>query len=452
MTTAARPRPDMLSTNPQLAGIWRLWLASAGMPANTRPYPATWKAFLQQHYGAPAAPTVPPEPASAAPTTEGVPVTALPVASAVDPSALFRMFGDLMEQAGWQPHAVSNGNTPINETAARALVHHIIDEHLASGKLRTTVHVQVNDTAPRQVSSTPPVWFPRALKLALARVNILLVGPAGCGKSYGAKLLAEQLGLPFYPLSLSAGVDEGVLSGWLLPLVRARQQGDVCQICTAPPQPGQPCCTDCLALTHYERQMLRATLAAADAGTFLYIASMFVHAYEHGGVVLIDEIDASDPNPLLILNAALDRSGIWSVPQRHQHPILTRHPDFVCVAAANTHGHGISRQYVGRNQLDEATLSRFRLGQIVLDFDTAMEQALYGKTVVLYGQRLRARCRAQAGWTRDVSTRDIDTADVLVRSGMAVEEAWYGYFADWSPEELTRVDAELLDGTRALLR
>jgi hypothetical protein len=40
---------------------------------------------------------------------------------------------------------------------------------------------------------------------------------------------------------------------------------------------------------------------------------------------------------------------------------------FVCIAAANTFGTGADRQYVGRNQLDESTLDRFRIGQIELD-------------------------------------------------------------------------------------
>src|SRR5690606_16360641 len=37
---------------------------------------------------------------------------------------------------------------------------------------------------------------------------------------------------------------------------------------------------------------------------------------------------------------------------------------------ANTYGRGNDRLYVGRNQLDEATLDRFRIGTIPMDYDS----------------------------------------------------------------------------------
>jgi MoxR-like ATPase len=45
--------------------------------------------------------------------------------------------------------------------------------------------------------------------------------------------------------------------------------------------------------------------------------------------------------------------------------MIKRHPDFICIAAGNTYGTGADRQYVGRNQLDGATLDRF----VFLDWD-----------------------------------------------------------------------------------
>jgi cobaltochelatase CobS len=42
---------------------------------------------------------------------------------------------------------------------------------------------------------------------------------------------------------------------------------------------------------------------------------------------------------------------------------------------ANTFGTGADRQYVGRNQLDESTLDRFRIGQIERDYDSEIVSA-----------------------------------------------------------------------------
>src|SRR5262249_41806066 len=139
------------------------------------------------------------------------------------------------------------------------------------------------------------------------------------------------LELPFYFVSISAGMSEGQLVGRLLPV--------------------------------------------GKQGKFEYVISKFVSAYENGGVLLLDEAAAGDPNMLLVINAAL-ANGEMDVPNRPEKPAAKRHPDFICIAAANTFGTGADRQYVGRNQLDESTLDRFRIGQIDMDYDANLELAL----------------------------------------------------------------------------
>ena len=322
-------------------------------------------------------------------------------------TALFDLLAQGLQEHGFkaQPDLDLNYVTEIASEAARLEIERLVN----SRRLTTTLEVTINETPAVVLDEQTPAWFARALKLAAARVNVLLIGPAGSGKSYGARLIAKGLGLPYTPISLSGGTDEGVLIGWLLPV--------------------------------------------GEGGRFEYVESAFVHAYEHGGVVLLDEIDAADPNVLLVVNEALS-NGHFPVPLRQGNPVAERHPDFVCLAAANTHGHGADRVYVGRNQLDGATLSRFRMGQINVDFDEAMERALYAEPAYLYGQRLRARCRAVRGWTRDVSTRDVATASTLLQAGvMGPAEAFYQYFADWSAADVGKVDVVLDHGAcTAILR
>lgn len=100
-----------------------------------------------------------------------------------------------------------------------------------------------------------------------------------------------------------------------------------------------------------------------------YVRTQFRDAYEHGGVFLFDEIDASDPDALTAFNAAL-ANGIGDFPDG----MVTVHEDFVAIAAANTFGRGADRQYVGRNQLDAATLDRFQTFEV--DYDEQLELML----------------------------------------------------------------------------
>ena len=173
---------------------------------------------------------------------------------------------------------------------------------------------QANGTAV-QITGAVHEAFEEVLQLAAARKHIFLPGPAGCGKSHMAKQVADALGLPFGFISCSAGMSESQLLGRRVP--------------------------------------------NGDHGQFVYEATDFVRCYENGGVFLFDELDAADSNVLLVVNSAL-ANGHMALPNRTENPVAKRHPDFVCIAAANTFGRGADRQYVGRNELDESTLDRFR--------------------------------------------------------------------------------------------
>lgn len=153
--------------------------------------------------------------------------------------------------------------------------------------------------------------FPEMLKAATTNFPLMLVGPAGTGKTTACEQLSEALGLPFYATSVSSQTSKLDLVGYM----------------------------------------------NANGG---YVISAFRKAYEEGGVFLMDEIDAGNPNVLVVLNNALSGS-VCSFPDK----MVERHKDFLFVSTANTYGNGASRQYVGRNQIDAATLDRF----ITIDWD-----------------------------------------------------------------------------------
>lgn len=352
-------------------------------------------------------------PASAQPVVS-TPVAQQPSAPAQQPQALptvpastnplIALIADGLRDMGYSPEKsiTAEQARSISEDAALQVADMVAEQLRGElGARRQVIELREPGREPRQVEGHAPAWFGRLVKLARCRVPALMVGPAGCGKTTAARMLAEALGLPFHRASIAAGTDEGQLQGWLHPV--------------------------------------------GDHMRFEYVASVVSQAYEQGGIVLIDDIDLGDPNALGILNAALDNGG-WHIPLRHHNPVFTRHRDFYLCGAANTWGYGADRQYSGANQLDERTLSRFRAGQIRCDYDEALETELYGnhkpgaEASLRFGHRLRARCRALPGWTRDVSTRDIE-AHWIMLDQFSVTESWYGQFADWTEEECDRVHA-----------
>lgn len=237
--------------------------------------------------------------------------------------------------------------------------------------------------------------FDKTLKLASVRQNILIVGPAGCGKTKMAHQVADALNLPFGMISCSAGMSENQLTGWLLP--------------------------------------------TGDNGRFEYNPSGFVKAYENGGVFLLDEIDAADENTLLVINAAL-ANGHMSIPQRTTNPIAMRHPDFVVIAAANTFGHGADMVYAGRNKLDGATLDRFRAGVVKMDYDTKMEISLVDPEVLDWCWDVR-RIINQLRLRRVMSTRVmLDFTKQKQQLGMTLDDFRESYFSDWTKDELSKMN------------
>ena len=237
--------------------------------------------------------------------------------------------------------------------------------------------------------------FENIVKRAQTRQNILLIGPAGCGKSAVAHQVADALKLQYGFVSLTSGVSEAHLTGWLLPV--------------------------------------------EAGGKFTFIPSKFVEMYENGGLFLIDEIDAGDPNMLLVINAAL-ANGHMMIPQRHENPRVKRHPDFICMAAANTFGNGPDRMYAGRNQLDAASTDRFRANMIVMDYDPKLEARLIDPEVLAWGVAIRTKINSLR-LRRVLSTRVLIDYTVQKQPWGATQKDWEEtYFADWSRDELTKID------------
>ncbi len=256
------------------------------------------------------------------------------------------------------------------------------------------IEVKLPTGTVRKVEGKTHAAFEKVLKLAARRKNISLSGPAGCGKTHLAEQVAKALGLSFSFISCSAGMSEGQLLGRLVP--------------------------------------------TGKGGKFEYVRAEFVRCYEEGGVFRFDEVDGADANTLFVLMTAL-ANGHLAVPNRPDKPIAVKHPDFVCIAAANTYGTGANRQYVGANQLDERFLDRFRIGQIEMDYDADVEESLCDNTDLL--ERLRGyRAKIDANKVRRlVSMRFMKDACEMKEAGFTDEDVDTALFAGWSEHEIRLV-------------
>ena len=177
------------------------------------------------------------------------------------------------------------------------------------GKLpQKEIVVKLPDGSTKSAGGVQHEKFETILKYLTADVPVFMSGPAGTGKSSIAKSAAKALDMDFY------------FSGAVQDIYKFTGFVD--------------------ANGHYSK-------------------TQFYDFCCNGGVFFLDEMDASIPEVLVALNAA----------------IANRYFDFPCgkvelnencrfICAGNTYGTGADAEYTGRYQLDAATLDRFAVVDI----------------------------------------------------------------------------------------
>lgn len=128
---------------------------------------------------------------------------------------------------------------------------------------------------------------------------------------------------------------------------------------------------------------------------------------------MLDEIDASVPEALVIINTAI-ANGYFDFPNGK----IEAHENFRIVACANTYGLGGDNVYVGRNQLDGASLDRFAV--IYFDYDPVLEKNLViNQDWAEFIQELRKRIH-QRQIKHIVSMRATIYGDKLIQTETAI--------------------------------
>lgn len=193
---------------------------------------------------------------------------------------------------------------PLDEDRVRAIAQEV------AGTVSKRVDISVGN-APAVTVDNAHYALPELLRLVSIRglnghrQNVYMHGPAGSGKSTGARQAADVLSVQFAYMSCNPMMPDSRIMGYY------------------------------------------------DANG-RYVPSLLFKLYTEGGLYCFDEIDNASASFVTTLNALLE-NGHGAFP----HGMFPRHPDFVCVCTANTIGRGGDIHYPERRALDGAFLDRF---------------------------------------------------------------------------------------------
>lgn len=140
-----------------------------------------------------------------------------------------------------------------------------------------------------------------------------------------------------------------------------------------------------------------------------YVSTPFVEVIGKRSVSIFDEFDAMNSNTAVPLNSYLANGKLVTA----CGPI-DRHGDNIFVGIANTYGHGPTRMYAGRNQLDAATLDRFFV--ITVGYDTKLEKRLFPSIDHAFIASVRERIEKN-GIRRLFGTRTLQRITALIAMG-----------------------------------
>tara|TARA_B100000131_G_scaffold135017_1_gene131671 strand:- start:482 stop:1624 length:1143 start_codon:yes stop_codon:yes gene_type:complete len=171
------------------------------------------------------------------------------------------------------------------------------------------------------------------IRSAVRGKNIMMTGPAGCGKTLAAKSLINGLDRPNFYFNLGATQDP-----------RATLIGNV----------------------HFEK----------SKGTY-FSESLFVKAIQTpNAIILLDELTRAHPDAWNILMTVLDQGQRYLRLDEADGQSTIKVAEGVCfVATAN-----IGNEYTATRQLDKALLDRF----VVIEMDTLTDEEEHGLLAYLY--------------------------------------------------------------------
>jgi Holliday junction resolvasome RuvABC ATP-dependent DNA helicase subunit len=230
-------------------------------------------------------------------------------------------------------------------------------------------------------------WYDFALK---NKMNVLLFGEAGTGKTSSVMNYAKQRGLSFYSLAGNIALEPSQIFG------------------SDRPQPD---------------------------GTFKWVDGGLTEVVRNGGVLLLNELSFAPARIMTVLFSLLDyRRSITLMDNGNE--VIHAHPDLLIVADMNP-------SYRGTQLLNEALKDRFEI-KVSYEYDSAIEKKiLKSSTLIDLARDMRKTSRgAESSSSSDsgivfetpISTRLLKTFEKIA-NGLSYDFAVYNFINNFEPEE-----------------
>jgi len=248
------------------------------------------------------------------------------------------------------------------------------------------------------IPTEKPAIYNEAMSIIQAGLNLRLTGPAGCGKTYLVRTIAQELNLNLFVLSCSGGLRRSDVYG--------------------------------------STQIIN--------GETIWQPSRLLEAIQKPGIVFLDEFTGMDEDISHGLNGMVEPN---TREIETPNGKIEVHPDCRFVAAANTTGRSVSRQYTANKRQDDSLLDRFNIN-LHITYDNVLEKKILlsmglngdGDKLIKFTTNLREKVK-EHNIPFDASTRRlVSCAELCVKANFKPERAFeLAMLADLSNAERSKV-------------
>lgn len=175
-----------------------------------------------------------------------------------------------------------------------------------------------------------------------------------------------------------------------------------------------------------------------------------IRVFRDGGLILFDEMDDADASLLVKLNTMLANRVIPT-----PNGVVTQNENTYIVGTANTYGTGGNSMYVGRSRLDAATLDRWKMATIFVDYDTKLEAGIRAReldpkqSVELECVTRTIRDAIDANkWKQICSTRFVIDSCNMMKAGYKINQCVDTYLLSWEENNMRVVKSQIRDNLK----
>jgi len=243
--------------------------------------------------------------------------------------------------------------------------------------------------------------------------NFMMRGPAGTGKTEGAKAIAAGFGIPYSYYTCSANTEIYDFLGQMLPETAEKsfwkaEYPTLVDIQMDPPSAYKKLTGDYdetvsesevydKLLEVMERDTKALIAENATGQRFRYVETPLITAIRYGYLIEIQEPTViANPGVLVGLNALLDRCASITLTTGE---VIHRHPDTIVVITTNT-------SYAGCRDLNQSVISRMNL---IIDIELPDVDTLTERTMKVTGCTDKSLVASMAATVQEISERCRET-------------------------------------------